>query len=103
MPSSRGSSQPRTQTRISCIAGEFFTPEPSGKHSDFSLLILTAIIRQNEVLRLSRLVPVTKPGINSQDHWVLLMEKTGRSENILVGCLILAFQCLCTVLRSCKL
>ena len=66
MPSSRGSSQPRTQTRISCLAGEFFTAEPSGKHSDFSLLILTAIIRQNEALRLSRLVPMRKPGINPQ-------------------------------------
>ena len=77
MPSSRGSSQSRTQTRISCIAGEFSTAEPSGKHSDFSLLILTAIIRQNEVLKVSRLVPMRKPGINPQDHWVLLTEKTG--------------------------
>ena len=25
MPSSRGSSQPRDQTQVSCIAGEFFT------------------------------------------------------------------------------
>ena len=77
MPSSRGSSQSRTQTRISCIAGEVSTAEPSGKHSDFSLLILTAIIRQNEVLKVSRLVPMRKPGINPQDHWVLLTEKTG--------------------------
>ena len=66
MLSSRGSSQPRDQTCISCIAGEFFTIEPSGKHSDFSLLIPTTIIRQNEALRLSRLVPVRKPGINPQ-------------------------------------
>jgi len=28
---SRGSSQPRDQTHISCIAGEFFTAEPPGK------------------------------------------------------------------------
>ena len=28
---SRGSSQPRDWTRISCIAGEFFTAEPLGK------------------------------------------------------------------------
>ena len=28
---SRGSSQPRDRTRISCIAGRFFTPEPPGK------------------------------------------------------------------------
>ena len=28
---SRGSSQPRDQTRISCLAGEFFTSEPHGK------------------------------------------------------------------------
>ena len=34
MPSSRGSSQPRDQTHVSCgscIAGGFFTPEPPGK------------------------------------------------------------------------
>ena len=30
-PSSRGSSQPRDQTRVSCIAGRFFTAEPPGK------------------------------------------------------------------------
>ena len=29
--SSRGSSQPRNQTHISCIAGGFFTAEPPGK------------------------------------------------------------------------
>ena len=28
---SRGSSQPRDQTCISCVAGGFFTAEPSGK------------------------------------------------------------------------
>ena len=31
MPSSRESSQPRDWTRISCIAGRFFTTEPLGK------------------------------------------------------------------------
>ena len=31
MPSSRASSQPRDQTRVSCIAGGFFTAEPPGK------------------------------------------------------------------------
>ena len=31
MPSSRGSSQPRDQTHISCIAGGFFTAEPLTK------------------------------------------------------------------------
>ena len=33
MPSSRGSSQLRVQTCISCIAGRFFTAEPPGKAS----------------------------------------------------------------------
>ena len=28
---SRGSSQPREQTHVSCISGGFFTPEPQGK------------------------------------------------------------------------
>ena len=31
MPSSRGSSQPRDQTKVSCIAVRFFTTEPPGK------------------------------------------------------------------------
>ena len=31
MPSSTGSSQPRSWTRVSCIAGRFFTAEPPGK------------------------------------------------------------------------
>ena len=31
MPSSRGSSQPRDQTEVSCIAGRLFTTELSGK------------------------------------------------------------------------
>ena len=31
MPSSRVSSQPRDQTRVSCITGGFFTAEPPGK------------------------------------------------------------------------
>ena len=30
-PFSRGSSQPRDQTQVSRIAGEFFTAEPQGK------------------------------------------------------------------------
>ena len=31
MPSSRGSSQPRDSTQVSCIAGRFFSAEPPGK------------------------------------------------------------------------
>ena len=31
MPSSRGSSQPRDWTQVSCAAGRFFTTEPPGK------------------------------------------------------------------------
>ena len=31
MPSSRGSSQSRDRTRVTCIAGGFFTTEPPGK------------------------------------------------------------------------
>jgi len=33
MPSSRGSSQPRDRTCVSCIAGGFFTTESPGKPS----------------------------------------------------------------------
>ena len=31
MPYSRGSSQPKDQTQVSCTAGRFFTTEPPGK------------------------------------------------------------------------
>ena len=40
MPPSRGSSQPRDQTRLSCIsctAGRFFAAEPSGKPNEASI------------------------------------------------------------------
>ena len=36
MPSSRGSSWPKDWTRVSCIAGGFFTAEPPGKPSFWS-------------------------------------------------------------------
>ena len=36
VPSSRGSSRPRDQTRGSCIAGRFFTTEPLGKPRSLS-------------------------------------------------------------------
>ena len=32
IPFSRGSSLPRDQTRVSCIAGRFLPSEPPGKH-----------------------------------------------------------------------
>ena len=31
IPSSRGSSQPRNRTQVSCVAGRHFTSEPPGK------------------------------------------------------------------------
>ena len=39
MPSSRGSSWPRDQTWVSCIAGRFFTAEPPGRPSVVSKII----------------------------------------------------------------
>ena len=41
MPSSRGSSQSRDQTRVSCIAGRFFTAETLGRPLLPSYLSLT--------------------------------------------------------------
>ena len=40
MPSSRGSSQPRDQTQVSCIAGRFFTTGLPGKTSHFHAMCL---------------------------------------------------------------
>ena len=37
MHSSRGSSQPRDWTQVSCIAGGFFTSEPPGKSQEFNV------------------------------------------------------------------
>ena len=37
MPSSRGSSQPRDRTQVSCIEGRFFTIEPPGKSKETGL------------------------------------------------------------------
>ena len=36
---SRGSSRPRDQTHISCIAGRFFATEPPGKHTTWKILV----------------------------------------------------------------
>ena len=40
MPSSRGSSQPRDQTQVSCIAGRLFATGPPGKTSHFHAMCL---------------------------------------------------------------
>ena len=40
---SRGSSQPRDQTHVSCIAGRFFTAEPPGKTSFYLQLPKQAV------------------------------------------------------------
>ena len=44
MPSSRGSSWPRDETQVSCIAGRFFTAEPLGKPFNFSIILLIICI-----------------------------------------------------------
>ena len=43
MPSSRGSSQPRDQTHVSCITGGFFTIEPPGKSKNTGMGSLSLI------------------------------------------------------------
>ena len=47
MPSSRGSSPPRNQTRVSHTAGRFFTAEPLGK--PITLLYVLAIQSHGEI------------------------------------------------------
>ena len=39
MPSSRGSSQPRDQTQLSCIAGRFFSFKPPGKPMEYYISV----------------------------------------------------------------
>ena len=53
MSSSRGSSRPRDQTRVSCdscIAGGFFTAEPPGKPSDFTPISKMSARERKKVL-----------------------------------------------------
>ena len=53
MPLSRGSSQPRDQTSISCvsfIAGRFFTAEPLGKPSAGQFVLLINLFRWGGVV-----------------------------------------------------
>ena len=47
VPSSRGSSQPSDQTRITCISyigGRFFTIEPQGTHLDYSVTVVGSVV-----------------------------------------------------------
>ena len=48
---SRGSSQPRDQALVSCIAGEFFTPEPPGKPTEglLSLFYFLVLFMSGEI------------------------------------------------------
>ena len=54
MPSSRGSSQTRDQTHVSCIAGELFTTEPPGFHEPSERRQILVII--NFIAKLSKTV-----------------------------------------------
>ena len=45
----QGSSQPRDQTRISCVAGGFFTTEPLGKH--MGIMISSLFCRCGQTLK----------------------------------------------------
>ena len=47
---SRGSSQPRDQTPVSCIAGRFFTVEPPGKALLYCILIRKIICSKKDNL-----------------------------------------------------
>ena len=80
MPSSRGSSQPRDQTRISCfscIAGRFFTAETPGKpyNMDTNLLFrfraLTSASVQFWLL----------PAYSFPLPWVALVEGSHHAQN----------------------
>ena len=44
VPFSRGSSQPRDQTKVSCTAGKFFTTEPPGKLNLWTQVLLLLLL-----------------------------------------------------------
>ena len=74
IPFSRGSSQPRDRTHVSCIAGRFFTAEPPGKTHITELLLLLLLSRFSHV-RLCA-TPETAAhqaplslGFSRQEHW----------------------------------
>ena len=71
MPSSKGSSQPRDGTRVSGIAGGFFTTKPSGKPQD------SAFPHINNCLCNSKLYPavsLSKQMGNSLSAIVIIMQ-----------------------------
>ena len=106
MPSSRGSSQPRDPTRISCsscIAGGFFTAEPPGKsyfgYSTFQILLVRGVFRCLSERMLSiiwYILPIPAPlicclwsQIWSLFLWVLSLDSTYKRYHV-----VFAFPCL---------
>ena len=67
MPSSRGSSQPRDQTRVSyvsCIADRFFTTEPPGKPLCIPIFIyihMDKILESIRLMVLNRNIQISHP------------------------------------------
>ena len=69
--SSRGSSQPRDRTQVSCIASGFFTAEPSGKPPGMVLLIYCWIRFANMLLRIFALMFICNIGLYFSFLWYL--------------------------------
>ena len=66
---SRGSSQPRDQTRVSCLAGGFFTTEPPGKafkelSVQFSHSVVSDSLRPHESQHARPPCPSPTPGVH---------------------------------------
>ena len=70
--SSRASSRPRVQTRVSCIAGGFFTTEPQGKPKESPCCSVISDFLWPHILQHIRL-PCPSPSLElsqSHVHWV---------------------------------
>ena len=74
MPFSRGSFQSRDQTHVCCLAGGFFTTEPSGKSAYIHAAAAAAAKSLQSCPTLCHPIDSTPPGslipgISRQEHW----------------------------------
>ena len=75
MPSSRGSSQPRDRTQVTCIAGRFFTTELPGK-IDLYIYTLYLIIKRKKIKAIT-----TNSGPQYYRHWEFRQSQNSKRKN----------------------
>ena len=92
IPSSRASSRPRDQTRISCITGRYFTTEPLGKPSglEFSSAAQSDSLQPNELQHARPRCPSPTPRVHPNP----LLITTGEVKKVPVGAKLEDWDCI---------